>query len=240
MRKHLEEVERALKPHGNKKRKEMDEWYLKSKLENLGITVPEQRAIHKKGFSFSSRDETVVDRIWNDVWKNAKSHEAASQALLHFSDQKHVLAKSDWTILKTWATRVDNWAHSDYLSELYSRLHEAYPKLVYPTLQKWNASKNTWLRRMSIVSLIYYASPKRKAPPLSKVFPLVKNLLHDEDPYVRKGVGWTLRECYNIDPKKTYTFLRKHIHDLSAISFSYATEKVTKKEKEELKRLRRG
>ncbi|MFH1404953.1 MAG: DNA alkylation repair protein [Patescibacteria group bacterium] len=144
-----------------------------------------------------------------------------------------------WRYVRNWSNHIDNWGHSDVLSKVYSFLHERHPEHIYPTLKKWNKSKRMWHRRISIVSLIYYASKNRKAPPLSKVMPLVENLIHDDHHYIQKAVGWTLRECYNLYPQKTYAFLNKHIKQLPAITFSYSTEKLSKTEKEKLKTKRK-
>lgn len=240
MKKYLQEIENELNKHEDNKRAEFLGSYFKIGLNNLGISMPNQRAIFKEGYSFSKLGHEEQSKIWNHIYKNGKTFETRNQALFYFEYRKKQLSPADWRILKSWAKRVDNWATSDALCNLISQVHEQHPKLVYPQLVTWNSSKNPWLRRISIVSLIYYASLKRKAPPLSKVFPLVERLLMDEDPYVRKGVGWTLRECYKIDPKQTYAFLKKHIRDLAPVSFSYATEKVTSKKKSALKNLRKG
>lgn len=238
MRNAIQEIEAVLRPLGNEKRKKIDEWYEKSSFEHLGIPVPIQRAVSKRGFSFSHLPHEEQRRIWDHVWKHSNVKEAMRQALFYFARHKKHLTPADWRILKTWVERIDSWPHSDYLSDLYSHLLERHPKLIYPTLKAWNKSGNPWKRRTSVVSLIYYMTPKRKAPAVGKILPLVKNLLHDADDYVRKGVGWTLRECGHIYPEETWRFLKEHAQDLSAVSFSYATERLPKSKKAELKLLR--
>ncbi len=141
--------------------------------------------------------------------------------------------------MKAWANRVENWEHADALGYLYSVLLESFEHLVYPQLKKWNKDASPWKRRLSIVPLIYYATPTRKAPPAQRILPLVENLLSDRDPYVQKAVGWTLRECETLYPEKTFAFLKKHIRDLVPISFSYATERLSPSQKIALKKMRK-
>ena len=49
-----------------------------------------------------------------------------------------------------WISRIDNWAHSDMLTQHFAYLHEVRPDLVYPHLQEWNKSDNPWMRRQSV------------------------------------------------------------------------------------------
>lgn len=208
-------------------------------LETLGIRLPDIRTILKNGFSFFEKEEKEVLQIWNSIWHSSKIHEVLYLPLMYYEGRKKENGKTEWDVMKKWVDGIENWEHADLLSKIYSFLLEKDHALVYPTLVKWNQSKNPWTRRISIVSLIYYASKKRSAPQAEEVLPLIENLLHDNDPYIQKGVGWTLRECGNLYPNETWKFLNKHILDLSAISFSYATEKITHTQKEKLKNMRK-
>jgi 3-methyladenine DNA glycosylase AlkD len=75
--------------------------------------------------------------------------------------------------------------------------------------------------------------------PLKKILALVEPQLEFDHYYVQKGVGWTLRETYNVYPAPAFSFIEKHIEKISAHAFSAATEKMTSKQKDQLKRLRR-
>jgi len=164
-----------------------------------------------------------------------------SLALAWFDDKKQQkILMSHWPILKKWSSRIDNWAHSDSLSSIYARLLEQSPELIYPTLQKWNQSKAPWLRRLSLVSLLYYSSQRENILPLRKIFSLVEPRLNDDHYYVQKGVGWALREAGNVYPKETFAFLEKNIVHLSSIAFSAAAEKLSKTQKDRLKKLRKN
>ncbi len=134
------------------------------------------------------------------------------------------------------AVRVDNWAHADSLSCLYARILDEDPKAVLPQLKKWNVSKNPWLRRLSIVSLIYYNSQRQMVLPFEEIISLVKPQLEFEHYYVQKGVGWTLRECHNVYPEETFAFVLEHIRILSSYGFSTAMEKMSPRKREILKR----
>jgi len=143
-----------------------------------------------------------------------------------------------WPVLREWPKTLNNWAHSDGLSDIFARCLELDKKRIYPELVKWNRSTNPWYRRQSLVSLFYYASMRKKLLPVSEVFPLIERLIKDDDYYVQKGVGWSLREAGNVYPKETLRFLREHIGDLRSYAFSAATEKLSVQDKQKLKALR--
>jgi len=247
MKAHLKEVEKALARHPQRVSTHNPEAYIgggQSKLRYLGLKTPNLHATQKAGFSFSSKEDSrEVARVWNYIWHNSDCFEVMSLALGWFEllaknkKRKHEL-KEHWPLLSAWCERIDNWAHSDSLSGLYARILEQDPRLVYPTLQKWNSSKNPWLRRLSIVSLLYYSAQRERVLPFKKIVALVEPQVDFEHYYVQKGVGWTLRESGNVYPEETYAFLEKNITRISAHAFSAATEKLTKPKKDRLKKLR--
>lgn len=215
-------------------------WYFKSEYPFLAnIPVPLQRKISKSGFSFSHLPYDDQLPIWTYVWNNATHFEILSQALLFMERRQAQLDKNDWKILKTWSDRIDNWAHSDSLSSYYARLLENQPKLVYPTLRRWNVSKNPWLRRLSLTSLFYYARSRKKQPQFADVLPLIKARIEDPHFYVQKGVGWAIREMYNVYPERTLRFLEEQAQALSALAWPAATEKLKKADKRRLSEIRK-
>lgn len=217
--------------------------YMKCEMRFVDLKVPGQRKIAKKGFSFArERSPQELLETWSWIYSNTDVFEVRSQAILFYEKHEADIAmlKAVWPRLKGWATELNNWAHSDGLSSLYAQTLEHDDALVYPTLVEWNRARNPWLRRQSIVSLLYYAAAREKILPAAKMFPLVEALVDDPEFYVQRGVGWTLRELGNVYRKDTDRFLDKHITRLSSIAFSAATEKVTAARKATLKRARKA
>ena len=213
-------------------------------IENKSIraaTIPQARAIFKQKFSFSHLpfEEQII--IWETNWKNSSNYRARLQSFFYI--EAHALKKEhidgSWEILKHWQDHVDDWSFCDSLSKIYTKHLEVFQKEVYAQLKRWNKDKDPWKRRQSIVSLLYYSRTKKTHLPYHEIIPLIDNLLHDKEYYVQKGVGWSLRELYNVYPGKTFAYLKKNIKSISAIAFYAATEKLTKKEKDLLKSLRK-
>ena len=239
MQRSLNEVEHALKQTQIKNDPDYATFRSKtSKLSVLGHRLPVMQTLVAKDFSFYTKSQDEILNIWNHIWNTTKFHEAMSLPLFYYRHHKQTFGKKEWDVMKHWIDRIENWEHSDALSCLFSYFLERDPAMVLPTLKKWNQSQNPWKQRASIVPLIYYASPKRKAPPVKLILEMIEPLIKSKNKYVNKAVGWTLRESYKLYPKQTLAFIKQHLQNLSADSFSYATEKLDKQTKQALKSTR--
>ena len=213
--------------------------YFSTNLEVYGIRTPKQRNFIKEGYTWSEKNLDYQIQVWDEVWNCGSSIEELSQPLFwlqSIKNDKEVFKL--WRVIKKWVKRLDNWVHSDSLSHSYSRCLEFDQNKVYPQLEKWNNYNWSWARRQSIVSLLYYSRLRLKPISSKKIFPLVENLIFDEDHFVQRGLGWTLREAYNIYPNVTYKFIKKNIRNFSSIAYVTSTEKINYFDKEQLKNLR--
>jgi 3-methyladenine DNA glycosylase AlkD len=239
----LKEVEVALRSAAKgvtKEKAEERRQHMKAVMPLLGLTVPQQRTCFKKGYGFSSFDAAEQFPIWDHIWRHAKYHEAKMQAVFFLGSLKRKHDPSDlWSVIRGWADDINCWDQSDELSKAYSYLLAHDQNLVYPQLKAWNDDRDPWKRRQSVVGLMCYANLHTKHPAYNKIIPLVGNLLDDEDYYVQKGVGWTLREAYRVYPDKTFSFILKNAGVIDPAAFSAALEKMTVDEKNRIKAARK-
>lgn len=245
MRKYLLEVEKRLL--ALEKAHKPEKWLAKnyigggmSKLKFLDIKIPLVRAAYKQGFSFSHLPPEHQWPIWNYIWNKSDifevmlipSYWAASRPVEEvFAHRKFILG---------WLTRVDNWAHSDEMSNHYAKLLEDFPRQLMPIFKKWNASKNPWFKRQSMVGLMYYSRMRKKAPSVDVILNFVERHIEDDHYYVQKAVGWALRESWNVYPKQTFAYLKKNAHRIPPGGWTAATEKLDSKQKSLLSEIRRA
>jgi len=190
----------------------------------LGLSVPQSRSALKKGYSFLKLSPAGVLEAFDHIWNNAVYFEEMSQSIYFY--EKKSLTENQFKVISGWIDRCDNWAHSDGLSSIYAQALEEMPALVMPTLKKWNNDENPWKRRQSVVSLLYYSRLRKATPNFAIMTAMVEALLDDPEYYVQKGVGWTLREIYNLHPKQTLDFIEKRVRQISPAAWQASTEKL--------------
>lgn len=219
-----------------------------------GLKSEEEKRIFKKNFYFKKpyNFKIIFDHYAFHWLKSKDFHQmnealwAASKIIRTCSTRKDHLYSL--RIFSKWIFFIDNWAHSDNLSSvlalLLDKALQSKDDLLidqHLRLRKlWNKSRHPWVRRQSIVSLLNYSRLRRKALSFDEIVRFVDPLFSDQDFYVQKAVGWTLRETYNLYPQKTYVYLNRNLSKINAYAFSAATEKLKKKEKEKLLVLRRN
>ena len=214
--------------------------YMKSAMPLLGLTVPAQRAVLKRGFSFSRHPFATQFPLWDHVWRRARSHEAKSLAAFWVDGVGDAPpAAQMWRRLSPWSAGIACWDMSDVLSGVHARLLEAAPEVVLPDLVRWNRDPSPWLRRQSVVSLVFQARMRRQVLPAATILGLVASLLDDPDRYVQKGVGWCLRETSVVHADAVAAFLRERARAISAIAWGAAGEKLDPDLRAEIAALRR-
>ncbi len=211
----------------------------------VGITpknAVEQRKLSKNKYSFSGQSLSEQLVIWDYIWNHSPDIWTRIQAYLFLElhmKNKNFLSDS-WETIKHWQQKVADWGSCDALSKIYTKILEIIPDNVLVQLRQWNKSANPWDRRQSVVSLLYFSRTKKVLLPYDTIIPLIANLLEDEEYYVQKAVGWSLRELYHVYPLETLHYLNENFQKVSATAFAAATEKLKKEDKEKLKMRRKN
>ncbi len=203
----------------------------------LHISVPKLRLVKKKDTFFFKMSRTEKIKILDYIWRNTKYFECMNLALYHY--QHLTLSRTEFLKIKLWINRCHCWEHSDDLSKIYAQVLEENPQWILPTLLNWNKSRNLWKKRQSLVSLLEYSSKRKKTLPFKQLASFVKPLLEDKEYYVQKGLGWTLREIFNLHPKQTLKFINENLNKISSLAYSAATEKIDEKTKASLNKKRK-
>jgi 3-methyladenine DNA glycosylase AlkD len=207
----------------------------------LGLKAQEQINLEKKGFSFYEDDVNKTFLKYNEVYLTSNVLEAKNLAFIYLDrNYKKITTTNQFNCLIKWIESVDNWSHSDSLSKFLTRFLELspYENKFIEVIKKWNSSKNLWKRRQSLIALFYYARTKKQYVTFELCEQLISNLLLDNEYYVQKAVGWTLRESYQVYEESTYKFIDKNINKISPIAFTTCIEKMSLKQKNILKQKR--
>ncbi len=109
---------------------------------------------------------------------------------------------------KSWWDTVDSLA-----SHTVGPLVRAEPRLK-GAMDDWSRSENVWLARTAILHQLGYKADTDA----ERLFDYCSRRAGDSEFFIRKAVGWSLREYSKTDADAVRTFVRDHRRELSALS----------------------
>lgn len=210
MRHRLREVTDAVRKHGEFSRVRSAKLDKRSSLQFMAVRVPVIRRIVTKGFSFYGEDESEVLATWDYIWNHSPFFEVKSVPIDYLSLRKAELGPRVFATVRHWITSVENWAHCDGLSYIYSYACHNDPTSVLPFLKELAKGNSIWQRRASLVSLVHYVGRASMYLPVDVVLSVVEQNVDQRSPYVRKAVYWVLREAARKHSTDVASFVSIH------------------------------
>lgn len=216
-------LQKVFKSAGNKQIALKQSAYMRDQFPFFGIQKPDAqklcRAIFKE-HPITCEDELIacVHQLW---CLPERDFQYAAYELLVFHQKRwsqKLLPEIECLIItKSWWDTVDALAPN-----VVGLLFQKYPELV-KVVDTWVMSDNMWLRRSA---LIYQLRYKQKTDAM-RLFKHADMLAHEKEFFIRKAIGWALREYAKIDQDavRTYIILRKE--KLSPLSFREAAKHLT-------------
>jgi 3-methyladenine DNA glycosylase AlkD len=111
------------------------------------------------------------------------------------------------------------WDHVDSIAiHLVGPILRAHPAEVAPTIRRWATDEDRWRRRSAV---IVQNGAKDSTNTNLLAFAIAANV-SDRDFFIRKGIGWALREYAKTNPEWVRAFVAGH--DLSPLSRREATK----------------
>lgn len=207
--------------------------YFKEGYDAYGVDSKILEAEYNKWIELYGKDLSFNDakKLGDNLYSSGKYEESAL-AMRFFREYKDEYKKKDLDVIKKWLDKyATNWAHTDVLSWEIIKIFLQNGIAKYTDLKDWIKSKSTWTRRAVPVSFIKILGNEKIQLLLDFVTPLVE----DTERPVHQGIGWFLREAWKKEPKTVEKFLMKIKDYAPRTIIQYATEKMSKEEKEKYK-----
>ena len=163
--------------------------YMKSSMPYLGVRVPEVRAVVRAEAKVRPPASTeALAATSADLWRAATHREEryAASALTDIPAARRLQTMALLPLYREMITTGAWWDHVDEVSHRIGGLLVAFPAELAPTLREWARAPDKWLRRT------------------------------DPDFFLRKGIGWALRDYARTDPDWVLAFAEAH--ELSPLS----------------------
>ena len=97
-----------------------------------------------------------------------------------------------------------------------------YPKETWPSVDLWVVDDDMWLRRTAIICQV---GAKEHTDP-DRLFRFCERRMHEKEFFIRKAIGWALREYSKTDPEAVAGFVSAHRESLSGLSYREATKHI--------------
>ena len=133
--------------------------------------------------------------------------------LEHHAD---ALCAADIVVLEQMLRESRTWALSDSLAaSVVGPLVEREPSLV-TTLDRWSTDEDFWLRRAAMLALLL--ALRRGEGDFELFGRYADAMLDDKEFFIRKAIGWALRDYARTDPQWVRQFVDDREQTLSALS----------------------
>lgn len=186
--------------------------YMKSAMPFLGVRVPDARRIAAQ----AARGVTDPDELRDaalDLWRTAAFREEryAAQALMALRPLRGRLDLLDVheEMIRTGAW----WDHVDEVAHRLADLLDAHPAELAMQLRIWADDEDFWIRRAAIIAQLQ----RKDRVDQSLLAAAIEANLGDDEFFIRKAIGWALRDHARTDPDWVRAFVDAHT-DLSPLS----------------------
>jgi 3-methyladenine DNA glycosylase AlkD len=177
--------------------------YMRNLFPFLGLTTPCRELLEKSIIKKSSPQD--LPRLLLDLWD--QDHREFHYSALALA-QRHkktftpkILPTLEFMIRnKSWWDTVDTIAPN-----IIGHLVKTHPELT-KVMDRWIEDPYLWIRRAALLHQLRY----KKETDEERLFSYCKKTMHEKEFFIRKAIGWVLREYSKTHPHSVKNFLREN------------------------------
>jgi 3-methyladenine DNA glycosylase AlkD len=184
--------------------------YMKSEMPYRGVASPERRTLGRRLFAeypLSTVEEwrgTVLS-----LWRDAEYREERYLAIDLTGHQRYAAWQTP-DLLPMYEELIVTGAWWDYVDEVANRrvgpVLLAHRDVVDPVMRRWATDPDLWHRRTSIICQL---GAKEDTDTDLLTYTIEANL-DDRDFFIRKAIGWALRQFARAEPGWVRAFVEAH------------------------------
>jgi 3-methyladenine DNA glycosylase AlkD len=212
-----DDIEAELRALADPVRAEQEKRYLKSDLRHLGVRLPAVRAVAVTAARGLTREETLalVAALWD-----TPVHEYRTAAIEMLVRNTPLLTADDLGVAERMIRDSETWAYVDALAiKVVGDLVTRDPRLA-GVLDRWVADDDFWIRRTSLLALL--PGVRGGEADLDRLARYGEALVGEREFFIRKALGWVLRELARPEPAWVSGWVRDHIATVSGVTIREA------------------
>jgi 3-methyladenine DNA glycosylase AlkD len=210
-------IESELKRSGTRERAAGSKRYLKSDLEFFGSSLGDIRRIAKAAGPPLDLDETRALVV--ELWTKPVFERRVTAAVL-LEQRATELDPADLPLIERLLRESNTWALVDGLAvnvvgaiALHHRIKQK--------LDRWTRDDDFWIRRASLLAEL---KPLKQGAAFGPFAARADALLDEKEFFIRKAIGWVLREMSKRRPDEVYDWIGPRTHRASGVTMREAVK----------------
>ena len=234
----VEELERKLHAVGNEDRAAGAKAYLKSDLEFIGVAAKPLRTVARAFLA----DHPEIDRqslvgLVQALWRRPV-FELKAVAVALLERRTGDLVTGDLDLVEDLLRRSHTWALVDWLcTKVAAPLVGRDPESAAAVLERWSRDGDFWIRRASMLSQL--PALRAGGGDFELFASFASRMVGEKEFFVRKAIGWVLRDVSKKRPELAYGFLSEHVNAVSGLTYREGSKYLPEEQQESLRRARR-
>ena len=214
----------AMLPLADAERAGQAKRYLKSDLDFLGVSVPDIRAA-VTGTARSGPDPGRAGALaWARTLWREPTHERRTAAIEVLRRYARSLEPADLALVEAWIRESHGWAYVDSLAgDIAGPIALRHP-VAWPLIDTWAADADFWVRRSALLTLL--PGIRKGQPDRERFERYATPMLAEKEFFIRKAIGWVLRETAKKDPAYVAAWTREHLDVMSGVTFREAVRRL--------------
>ncbi|MGD2103135.1 MAG: DNA alkylation repair protein [Acidimicrobiia bacterium] len=219
----VEYVQQALRAAANPEKAEGMQAYMKTEMPFYGVQKPGRTEIlrHlKREYAPADRDE--YEKLIVSLWE-LPHREEKYLALAVAGAFGTLITPSSLPLYRRLIVEGAWW---DLVDEVATRMIRPLvfgsPGETWPVVDPWNRDEDMWLRRTSIICQV----GAKERTDADRLFAFCTARLHEKEFFIRKAIGWALREYAKTDAEAVAAYAREHREEMSGLSYREATKHI--------------
>jgi 3-methyladenine DNA glycosylase AlkD len=184
--------------------------YMRSEMPFLGVPRPPRRTLELRLVAERPLSSPgALEHAARTLWDEAAYREERYLALALTGHRRYArwLTPDFLPLYHHWVVDGAWW---DYVDEIANRrvgsLLRSHPRQLEPEIRRWAASEDRWLRRTAIICQL----GAREHTDTQLLADCIEAAAGDPDFFLRKGIGWALRQYARTDPAWVLAFVDAH------------------------------
>ncbi|EIT83927.1 hypothetical protein A374_17869 [Fictibacillus macauensis ZFHKF-1] len=195
--------------------------YMKNKFTFAGLRAPILNHIVKKHVKMYGRPDLKIETVVKKCW-GYQLREMQYIGLYVIDLLKKDFQEEDLTHLEYIVTKKSWWDTIDHIAKHHlGHYVQSFPETKNEVIERWINASNMWMNRSAILHQLSY----KERTDEERLTYVIEKKIDDPEFFIRKAIGWALREYAKTNPDWVRTFVEKH-PDLSPLSRKEALKHI--------------